>query len=60
MGERRANAAEELQALLDAAVARHIEVTWKWVPGHADSVENNRVDVLAGQARRMAMEQVAT
>jgi ribonuclease HI len=50
----------ELWERLDAAVARHVEVTWEWVKGHAGGAENNRVDMLAGQARKMAMEQVAT
>ncbi len=27
------------------------DITWKWVKGHADNVENNRCDELANQAR---------
>lgn len=39
----------DLWQLLDAAAARH-QVTWKWLKGHAGHPDNERCDVLAGQA----------
>ncbi len=38
---------EDLWRELDAAVARHDEVVWHWVKGHAGHVENERADRLA-------------
>ena len=40
---------EDLWKRLDAANASH-NVTWKWVKGHADNVNNNRADELARNA----------
>lgn len=39
----------ELWAELEKAVARH-EVSWRWVKGHSDHVENGRADALARAA----------
>ena len=38
---------EDLWRRLDEAVARHHQVTWKWVKGHAGHPENERADELA-------------
>jgi len=38
---------DDLWRRLDAAVARHPEVRWEWVKGHAGHPENERADALA-------------
>ena len=40
---------EDLWRALDTVTARHI-VSWRWVKGHAGVEDNERCDVLAGQA----------
>ncbi|RMF86162.1 MAG: ribonuclease HI, partial [Nitrospirae bacterium] len=40
----------ELWRRLDAAVARHREVRWRWVRGHSGHRENERADALANRA----------
>ena len=37
---------EDLWRALEETTARH-QVTWRWVKGHSDHVENNRADALA-------------
>jgi ribonuclease HI len=44
----------DLWQALAEAIKRH-EINWHWVKGHADHVENNRVDGLA----REAMQKIA-
>jgi ribonuclease HI len=39
----------DLWLALEEALERH-EVSWRWVKGHADHVENNRADALARAA----------
>jgi len=39
----------DLWLALDEATAPH-QVTWRWVKGHSDHVENNRADALARAA----------
>jgi len=39
----------DLWLALDEAIAPH-QVTWRWVKGHSDHVENNRADALARAA----------
>jgi ribonuclease HI len=39
----------DLWLLLDMTTAPH-QVTWRWVKGHSDHVENNRADELARAA----------
>ncbi len=41
---------DDLWRELDDLQSGH-QVTWKWVKGHADNVENNRCDQLANEAR---------
>jgi ribonuclease HI len=41
---------------LAVAAQRHAYVTFTWIEGHAGHVHNERADVLAGEARRMAKE----
>jgi len=53
----------DLWRALDAASAPH-SITWKWVKGHAGVVDNERCDVLAGEAmaaikRQYTREQIA-
>jgi ribonuclease HI len=40
---------EDLWRALESAMERH-QVSWRWVRGHADHVENNRADALARAA----------
>jgi ribonuclease HI len=47
---------EDLWRELDAAVARHHEVVWHWVKGHAGHLENERADRLAARGLRKALE----
>jgi ribonuclease HI len=47
---------EDLWRELDVTVARHDEVVWHWVKGHADHVENERADRLAARGQRGALE----
>jgi ribonuclease HI len=47
---------EDLWRELDAAVARHHEVVWHWVKGHAGHLENERADRLAARGLREALE----
>jgi ribonuclease HI len=42
--------------LLEAA--RSHQISWHWVRGHADDVENNRADALAVAARLQLAEQL--
>lgn len=43
----------ELWQALELAVARHLSVTWQWVPGHDGHELNERVDrITAAQAER--------
>ena len=44
----------ELWKELDAAVAAHGAVTWKWVRGHSGNVMNERVDAVARAAASLA------
>ena len=39
----------DLWLALEEVLARH-RVTWRWVKGHADHIENNRADALARAA----------
>lgn len=43
---------------LDAAVSRHLTVSWRHVEGHTGIEMNERADRLAGDARRRAKEQL--
>jgi ribonuclease HI len=45
---------QDLVLALDAEVARHERVRWHWVKGHADTVLNDRADMLAVAAARAA------
>jgi ribonuclease HI len=40
----------DLWQRLDAAVARHLSVDWRWIKGHSGHPENERVDRLANRA----------
>ena len=40
---------EDLWRMLEIALALHV-VTWRWVKGHSDHIENNRADALARAA----------
>ncbi|HWA29625.1 MAG TPA: ribonuclease HI [Rhizomicrobium sp.] len=40
---------DDLWLALDEVLTKH-RVTWRWVKGHADHVENNRADALARAA----------
>lgn len=42
---------KEIWLLLKAEIERHNSVTWFWVKGHSGDVDNERCDVLAGEAR---------
>ena len=39
----------ELWQALEAAVSRHLSVTWEWVKGHAGHELNERVDRIASK-----------
>ena len=45
---------QDLVEALDAEIARHAEVRWHWVKGHADTELNNRADELAVAAAAYA------
>src|SRR2546423_12841061 len=47
---------EHVGGELRAAVARHDEVVWHWVKGHAGHVENERADRLAARGQREALQ----
>ena len=45
---------QDLVLALEAEIARHANVRWKWVKGHADTALNVRADGLAVAAARAA------
>jgi ribonuclease HI len=45
---------QDLVAALEQEIARHAEVRWHWVKGHADTELNDRADRLAVAAARAA------
>ena len=42
----------ELWEALDVEIQRH-RVSWRWTKGHAGHPDNERADILAGEARRL-------
>ena len=47
---------EDLWKRLDAAAARHKDLTWKWVKGHAGDEGNEKADELARKGSTEAKE----
>jgi ribonuclease HI len=45
---------QDLVKALEAELARHAQVRWHWVRGHADDVLNDRADQLAVAAAQLA------
>ena len=45
---------QDLVVALEREIARHAEVRWHWVKGHADTELNDRADRLAVAAARVA------
>jgi ribonuclease HI len=50
---------EDLWRELDAAAARH-QMRWEWLKGHAGHADNERCDVLAGEAMQRICQQHTT
>ena len=47
---------QDLVLALEAEIARHAQVRWHWVKGHAQSVLNDRADQLAVEASHAARD----